>query len=202
MQQVIKLLASVTIDANTLLLVDSDVVLVRSITADTFQQGGKVLFYRKDAAVDESLPRHLLWHNVAREILGGSPKNPPLPDYISAFLVWDRRTILNLQEKIQERSGKSWIDTLVAHLHFSEAILYGVFVDEVLGDHASITPTGSSLCHSYWGHSPLSVESAIEFLGGISAEDAAVMISAKSYTPLDVRREALSTLSRSSDFTV
>jgi hypothetical protein len=83
---------------------------------------------------------------------------------------------------------------VVTQLHFSEDILYGVFVDDVLGYRASVAHTESSLCHSYWGHRPLDVDSAKEFLGGIAADDVAVMISAKSNTPLNVRREALATL--------
>ena len=49
-----------------------------------------------------SMPRHLLWHEVARKLLGLPPAGPaPLPDYISAFNVWDRRIVLALRERIE-----------------------------------------------------------------------------------------------------
>jgi hypothetical protein len=49
-------------------------------------------------------------------------------------------------------------------------------------------------CYNYWGHSPLSLDSARQFLRAMPAEDIAVMISAKSGTPVGVRREAMSGL--------
>ena len=48
------------------------------------------------------------------------------------------------------------------------------------------------LCHSYYETKPLSLESAREFVSRISDEDFAIMINAKSRTPLDIRRIALS----------
>jgi hypothetical protein len=48
------------------------------------------------------------------------------------------------------------------------------------------------LCHSYWDPSPLNLDTAERFARAVPDEDVAVMISAKSHTPLEVRRTALS----------
>jgi hypothetical protein len=52
-----------------------------------------------------------------------------------------------LRAHIERTNQRGWIDVLGSQLHFSEFILYGVFVDEVLGG----TPftESTSLCHSY-----------------------------------------------------
>lgn len=192
MQQVVKLQASAQIEADTLLLVDSDVLFVRPVTAQTFRCDGRLRFYRKDAGVTEHLPRHLIWHDVARDLLGLPHVPAPLPDYISAFNVWDRRTTLALRDRIQQVTGRPWLDAVAGQLHVSEFILYGVFVDDVLGEHAHVMPAGSMLCHSYWNPSPLSLDAAERFVRAVLDEDVAIMISAKSRTPLDVRRTALS----------
>jgi hypothetical protein len=195
MQQLVKLLATALIDAETLLLVDSDVLLVRPVTVETFRRDGLLRFYRKDAAVDEHLPRHLIWHDAARSLLGISARaRPPLPDYVSPFTPWDRRTILALQDRIQRTASRHWLDAVAGELHVSEFILYGVFVDQVLSEHANVAATESTLCHSYWHTSPLDLKAAEQFVQALPAEDVAVMISAKSHTPLAVRRTALHSL--------
>ena len=83
---------------------------------------------------------------------------------------------------------------MAGQLHVSEFILYGVFVDEVLGEQREYGAAESMLCHSYWDTSPLNLEAAEQFVSELPAEDIAVMISAKSHTPLDVRRTALRAL--------
>jgi len=194
MQQIVKLQAATLIEADMYLLVDSDVAFVRPVTAETFWRDGRIKFYRKTAGIDFNLPRHLIWHDVARRLLGLRRALPPLPDYISAFNVWDRYTVLALQQRIHEITGRPWIDVVAAQLHFSEFILYGVFVDEILGPDANVAPTDSLPCHSYWDPYPLDFNGANQFINTMTIDDVAVMISAKSHTPLDVRRAILSGL--------
>jgi Family of unknown function (DUF6492) len=194
MQQVVKLQAAGQIEADVLLSVDSDVVFARPVTADTFRQDGRICFYRKDAEIDERLPRHLIWHDVARSLLGVPAARPPLPDYVHSPNVWDRRTVLALQERIQQVTGRPWLHAFAAQRHVSECIMYGVFVDEVPGEHSKVTPVKSLHCHNYWGRSPLSLDAAEQFVRALPADDFAVMISAKSGTPLSIRRAALAGL--------
>lgn len=188
MQQVVKLLAAVTIEADVLLMVDSDVFFVRPVTVETYRQEGRLLFYRKDEAVDQRLPRHLMWHDVARGLLGVPRAMPPLPDYINPIYAWDRRTVLGLQDRIHQSTGRPWLDVMAGQLHVSESFLYGVFVDEVLGEDARVARTDSGLCHLYWGPDPLSPDRVPQFIRAMPACDVAVMIASKSYTPSDVRR--------------
>ena len=140
--------------------------------------------------------RHVIYHNVARSLLGLPSTPPPFSDYIHMPSVWDRSTVLALQEHIQRVTGRHWIDVVASQLHVFECILYGVFVDEVLGGSEGIARTDSMFCHNYYETKPLSLDSACEFVSRISSEDFAIMISAKSRTPLDVRRRALSKVPR------
>jgi hypothetical protein len=193
MQQVVKLRAAAEIAADVLLLVDSDVVFVRPVTVDTFRTDGRIRFYRKDDAVDGGLPRHMIWHDVARRLLALPPAGPPpLPDYVSAFNAWDRRIVLAMLDRVELATGRPWLDAVASQLHVSEFILYGVFVDCVLGQSANVVPADSMLCHSYWNPTPLDRAELDGFVAGVSPDDVAVMISAKSGTPADVRHEALS----------
>jgi hypothetical protein len=194
MQQLVKLQAASSIPADRLLLVDSDVLFVRDVCAATFARDGRVRFYRLDAGVDAAMSRHVIWHDVARKLLGLPAEQPPLPDYVSAFNVWDQATVLALRDRIERTTGQRWLDVIAGQLHFSEFILYGVFVDKVLGDQARVAPADSMMCHSYWKPLPLSLREAEEFVARLPPDDVAIMISAKSRTPMDVRRKALATI--------
>ncbi len=192
MQQIVKLAAATELGVDLTLLADSDVVLVRPVTLDNFRSGTRVRFYRSDDAVDERLPRHMLWHEVAHRLLGLPPVGPPpLPDYVSALNIWDRRIVVALQERIEEVNGRPWLEAIASQLHFSEFILYGVFVDAVLGTSAGVVAEDSMLCHSHWGPEPMADAAVVEFVRALQPHDVAVMISAKSDTRTEVRRRAL-----------
>jgi hypothetical protein len=99
--------------------------------------------------------------------------------------------VRQLLARVESATGRRWVDVLGGQLHFSEWTLYGVFVDEVLGPPAKSFATDDPLCHPYWEETPLDGRTVREFLDRVGPEDIAVMISAKSRTPLSVRRAAL-----------
>jgi hypothetical protein len=193
MQQIVKLAAVDQLGVDVVLLADSDVTLVRRVTVDTLRSGEWVRFYRADAAVaGEGMSDHVRWHQVARQLLGLPPAGPPpLPDYICPMNVWDRQVVLALRDRIEQVTGRPWLDAIASRLHVSEFILYGVFMDEVLKTRASAA-TESTLCHMYWGPGPLQPEAVARFVESLSPDDVAVMISAKTNTPSSVRDEVLS----------
>lgn len=189
MQQLVKLAAVARLEADVVLLADSDVTFVRPVTADILQERGRARLYRARDAVDSEMPRHIRWHQVARRLLGLPPADAPsLPDYICPLNVWDRQVVLALRDRIQRVTGRPWLEAIASELHFSEFILYGVFVDEVLQTSAA---SSSTLCHTYWGPGPLELTAVPEFVAALSPEDVAVMISAKTHTPRHVREDAL-----------
>jgi hypothetical protein len=191
MQQVIKLQMASYVDSDLLLLADSDVFLIQPISADTFRVGNRILFYRLDDGVHSEMERQLIWYNAACKMLGVPGGIPPLPDYTSPINVWERSTVLALQDKIHQTTGRNWLDVVASQLHFGEFTLYGVFIDKVLGTQSNVSSTDSMFCHTYWETEPLSLSEAKDFVQKMPASDVAIMISAKSGTHLDVRREAL-----------
>jgi hypothetical protein len=194
-QQILKLAAASQLDCDVVLLVDSDIEFIRPFDQDTYLRDGVVRFYRKPGEVDERLPRHVIWHQVARQLLGLPAGAPPYPDYVSSLLAWDPAILRQLLARVEQVTHRPWQTAVGSQLHFSEWTLYGVFVDEVLGEPANSFASEHTRCHSYWDETPLDAEGIGGFLAGIQPDDIAVMISAKSRTPLEARRTALKGLS-------
>ncbi len=190
LQQLLKFAIVPRLGADAVVIADSDVVLVRPLSSESLLFEGRAPLYRRAGVVDATLPRHVIWHATARRLLGLPSASPPLPDYISSFAVWETEVVIALQRRVERTTRCSWLDALGAQLHLSEFILYGVFVEEVLGlDRRTIVT--SSRCHSYWETTPLDRDAAREFARGIASDDLAVMISAKSGTGLDEWKIAL-----------
>ena len=89
LQQVLKLAAVAASEDDVVLLVDSDIEFLRPFTVKTFFRDGVVRFYGKPRGIDERLPRHMIWHRVARALLGLPAAELPYTDYISSLLAWD-----------------------------------------------------------------------------------------------------------------
>ncbi len=194
MQQLAKMSVAGRVDAELLLMVDSDVCFVRRVTPDAFLKDGRLpVLYRMPAGVHAGMKRHVRWHEVARQLLDLPESAPPLPDYVMPLNVWDRRTVIRLQQHLEAVHDRRWEDVIGAQLHFSEFILYGVFADEVEQGRGSV-PVQSMGCHAYWDEVPLTWDTASAFLAAAGEDDIAVMISAKSRTPLEIRRHTLDQL--------
>src|SRR5262249_29936585 len=146
----------------------------------------------EENAVTEGMERHVIWHRVARELFGLPPAPPlPLPDYVSPLTFWQPATVRAMQQRIREATGRDWVDAFTAHLHISECMLYGVFVDEVASAGGPRPESDTTVCHNNWQTTPLGHDDAVAFADRLGPDAVAMMISAKSHTPLDVRRTAI-----------
>ena len=187
LQQLVKLAAVAGSEDDVVAIVDSDVEFVRPFNDETFVKDGRVRFYRKPGAVDEQLPRHILWHRTARSLLGLPPGEPPYSDYIASVLVWDPKIVRQMLARVTAVTGRHWATAIAGQLHFSESTLYGVFVDEVLGAPFNSFSSDDPLCLAYWGKTPLTRKTADQFIRDLKPTDVAAMISAKSGTSPEVR---------------
>jgi hypothetical protein len=194
LQQVVKLAAAAQLDAEVVVLVDSDIEFIRPFGQDTFRRDGVVRFYREPDGVAADKTRHVIWHRVARQLLGLAPAPPPYDDYVSSLLAWDPAIVRRLLARVEAVTGRRWTSAVGRQLHFSEWTLYGMYVAELADSTARSFTSDDSLCHSYWDETPLTDRGIRDFLGEVAPADVAVMISAKSGTPTQLRRQALSSL--------
>lgn len=191
MQQVLKLAATARSEADVVLLADSDVALIAPTSAADFAAEGRIRFYRSPDAIAENLPLHAAWHRTSSTLLGTAQLPLPRPDYVSAFNAWSPALVRDLLARIETVTGRDWMTVFSRQWSISEFILYGVYVDQVLGGQAPVRPVTSMLCHSYWDPQPLDEVSMTQFVDRLGRDDLAMMISAKSRTPMEVRHRAL-----------
>jgi hypothetical protein len=192
LQQVLKIAAAAALDADVVLIADSDVVLVRPVEPARFVRDGRLSVYRVDDAVHAGMTDHVQWHGVARRMLGvPGVARPPLPDYVSSLNVWSPQVVRDMQRRITAVTGRDWVDAVAGRLRVSEFILYGVFVDEVLAAGAGRAVADTTFCLDYWDRTPLDDAGADALAARLGPDAVGIMISAKSRTPLPVRRRAV-----------
>jgi hypothetical protein len=192
-QQIVKLAAAAAMDTDVVLLVDSDVLLIREVCATSFAREGELELFEVPDGVNESLPRHHLWHAAARRLLGlPAVREQVLPDYICWPCAWNPSIVRAMLRRVELVTGKPWATAIGSELHFSEMILYGVYVREVVGAAATIPATTSMRCINHSDELALDESALRLLLQSAGTEDIAIMVSAKSGTRLDVRRRLLS----------
>jgi hypothetical protein len=195
LQQIVKMAAVTLLDADVVLIADSDVALVRPISGSEFVRNGAIRFYRKPFGVKSDMPQHVLWHNRARKLLGlHEAPTGALPDYIASFLAWDPKIVERIQKRISTVSDTHWASTLAKEVALSEWTVYGTYIDH-LGDEKDRSFTASeSLCHSYWKSSPMDRQDAEEFIEATQGDECAILIQSTSGTPLEIRRDVIAAI--------
>jgi hypothetical protein len=179
LQQLAKFAISRVADEDVLIHADSDVVLIRRFDPDVLRGEHPLLpLFREPAAIDERLPAHVRWHRTAEQLLGLEPRPFPLPNYIGGLVPWRREIASALLDEIARGSSRDWMQTLASAPELSEYILYGRYVDDLLGKTSGSPPTCPSLCNCYWGPRALTNSELEEFIDASSPSEVGVMISA------------------------
>ncbi|MFB2551041.1 DUF6492 family protein [Ensifer soli] len=149
-QQLRRMALARQIGETAMLTVDSDVVLIRDFDPATLWQGERLAFYRRPGAIDEDIRSdHLKWLKHSERLLGLPPARLPATDYISSLIPWRTDTCRRLLDHIEARHGRHWVKAMIGTRAFSECIIYGRFVDEVLGGEGHVAMP-QALCHSLW----------------------------------------------------
>ncbi|MBY6436594.1 hypothetical protein HQ602_09380 [Rhodococcus kroppenstedtii] len=192
LQQIVKLAVAERSSATVVLVVDSDVCLVRPLTADDLHANGVTRFYARPHGVGPGMADHRAWHDDSRRLLGLEPvTTSTLPDYIAGFVTWDPVLVRATLDRVSAVSGRHWVDTIAGSLRFSEYTLYGTFVDHLADPAARDFARPTTLCAGHWDARPLDQVSAADLLGAVRPEDHAVLIQSTSDTPVGLRREVV-----------
>lgn len=147
-QQLLKLSAPALTDSEHILFVDSDNVLFRPLELAQFYQDGKIKLSRRQMLPD--MHAHLGWHANALTLLGIPDFSGPKYNYIGNFIVWNRSTVIALQELVGRISGVPWQIAVARTKRVSEYILYGLYCELVAPDHGGHVFGEPDLTCSFW----------------------------------------------------
>lgn len=186
-QQLIKLSASDLTDAELLIFMDSDIVLVKPLSVDRLLTDGRINLLQVPMRSD--LTEHQAWYRLARQLLALPDSTPPRYNYIGQLVTWDRANLIKLHAHIAKAFNEPWQRVVSRRNNLAEYILYGVFCDEVLGPANGHAAQPSDLTHSVWtSATELSVAGVCE---GLHDRHVALHIQSTLRLPIERRRALL-----------
>lgn len=148
-QQMMKIAATLRSEADIVVHVDSDAAFIRPFTASSFMVGDKTRFHKSEESAE--LEAHIPWYAAAGRLLGLPEADYYTTEYIDQIVVWRRTVVEAMTARIEATTGVGWAKALAKTPHLAEYVLYGVFVDHVLGiEAAGLSNQSRSLCHSRW----------------------------------------------------
>jgi hypothetical protein len=149
-QQLRRLALSRHISEAAMFSIDSDVVLLRDFDPAALWRDGRLALYRRPGGIQPVMPsNHLEWLAHSDRLLGIGPYRLPADDYINTLIGWRSDTCRALLDYVESRHGCGWVRAMIRSRQFSECLIYGRFVDEVLNGEGHFS-TDEALCHVLW----------------------------------------------------
>ncbi len=183
LQQLVKLSVSDFIDCDNYVFIDSDVVFIRPFQVEDFSANGCLRLFRVPGAARK--PSHFPWHRVSAELLGLPSTDYFGATYIGNLITWRREHLIALHKHIESVHRRPWLETVCRHWHLSEYILYGIFIEHVLGfENSTHNPVDLPLCHISWTYPLESDEDLERFFSEVRSNHVAVMVSSKQHIPI------------------
>jgi len=175
LQQILKIAAIEAVAEQILVFCDSDTAFIRGFGRDDLMVNGKI------GLLDVEFAGHAEWTATARRLLGLPKDNRAgSRNYVGNMICWDRDTVKAMQQRIAAVSGVDWKVALARTPRFSEYMIYGVFVSELLGYAASPhAPSSVPLVKPSWDISLSTDASLAAFFSGVDPKTVAIMIHSK-----------------------
>jgi len=174
-QQMMKIAATLGSDADIIVHVDSDSAFVRPFTVSCLMADGKTRFHASEESAE--LEAHVPWYAAAGRLLGLPEADYYTTEYIDQIVVWRRTVVEGMAARIEASTGMGWAKALAKTPHLAEYVIYGVFVDQVLGaEAAGLWRQSRSLCHARWTEDFTGPEDEADFVDGVLPEHIACAI--------------------------
>jgi hypothetical protein len=178
-QQILKIASIDAIPEQTLVFCDSDTAFFRHFGREDILVDGKVGLLDVGFSGDDRR-----WTTVARHLLGlaqqDGRRSANSGNHVGNMICWNRETVKAMRQRIETSTGMDWRVALARTTKFSEYMIYGTFVREVLGyDAVNHAPSAVPLVKASWGVS-LATDAAIDtFFADFDPRTVAVMIHSK-----------------------
>jgi hypothetical protein len=186
-QQLRKLAIARHIPETIMLHCDSDVVFIKPfVMGQLMNMAGQTRLYRvpKGITADMTQQGHVGWCKSTASMLGLTPPSFPASDFINNLISWRSANIIALHEHIEARSGRDWVSTISRNRSFSEAMIYGMFVDHVMGATAGHYADDFPLCRTWWMGEIATPDTIDAFVAGMEPGQVAVGVQSFIAAPL------------------
>ncbi|MBB4266008.1 DUF6492 family protein [Roseospira visakhapatnamensis] len=196
LQQILKIGAALHTRADILVYADSDTMLVKPMTRETFLIDGRLrLMAERD--VCGHFPSHRSWDESARRLLGLPPEPYNGDNFIGDFISWHRPFALAMLERITEATGLPWWLALARYPQISEYHLYGVFVEAFRADHPEAqVPTPDHLYLTTWDYDLMKDDEVDRFIDDLDDRHLGVTLQSRTGMPLGRRNAILDRVER------
>jgi Family of unknown function (DUF6492) len=165
-------------------MTDSDTSFVRSFGIENFLIDGKTGLLDVDYCAG-MVPT---WTRVATKLLG-LPAQLPLRGHVGNLIAWRREHMLGLHAHIEHIAGLPWQIAIARQRTFSEYILYGCYIRDVVGYAGSHhAPSTRALVKQPWDHDLSSQTGLKAYFAAIEPDNIAVMIHSKGGLPVSAAR--------------
>jgi hypothetical protein len=191
LQQIVKLSAPAAIKEDVLLYADSDMFFIAPFDPRTFERDGKVPLFAEPGQKG-LIPSNDVWQVTCSRLLGIEPQQDFDLNYIGQLIWWRRENALAAVDRVREVTNKGWQQAIASLGGFSEYILYGLYVDQILADKSNHWHDGAVRTLCYWRTETLSLQALREFAAKREPHHHSAMISSKSYTSMADIRQAFS----------
>jgi hypothetical protein len=182
-QQLVKLSIAQVVNEDVLIFVDSDVAFIRPFDSKNFIVDRQVRLFREPSAIIAG-SKLSPWCDVACDLLKLPAPTYPAPNYLGNVITWKRENVFKLHQYLETISERQWIQTIARSWELSEYILYGNFVEQVLGEKSGHYYDPVKNCHEYWTPQSMSDRQLEQFFSEVSPNHVSVMISAKAGIPV------------------
>ena len=192
-QQIVKIRAAEAAagsgDIGALVIVDSDICLVRPFEIDHIMSGAKVRFHRDtNPATNRIDPSNPKWVRGACRLLGLSAQAIDGVDYIGPLISWDPMVVERMCRRIESVMGRAWPVAAArqkGEFGFSECVTHGMFVDRCdAAARERLAPTPHSLCHLSLDYDIGSPAGRQDFIRSVRPEHVAVVIQSNLRLPV------------------
>lgn len=170
---------------------DSDVAFLKPFDCGAFRSNGRVRLFRRDHAIaQDNLVNQAKWSRTAGALLGIDAPAVSPHDYIATLIAWRRQSVTDMCRHIERETGRHWVAALGAKRKFSECMLYGRYVDEVLRGKGHFH-AGEEFCRVQWYGTPMSDAEFNAFLDTVEPEQVAIGMQSFIGTDVDRMRRLL-----------
>ena len=174
-QQIFKIAASDVVTEPTLVFCDSDVAFVRPFDEEMLLVNDELGLLDVCYADDNGRE----WTRLAPELLG-LPPGGETRGHVGNLICWRHELVVAMRERIEKVQKVSWQLAIARLSTFSEYILYGVFVREVVGyANSGHQPSDVPLVKPSWGQDISTPDGLAHFFSEFDPRTVAVMAHSK-----------------------